>query len=217
VTQAAVAVVGATVVSSLLTIGAFVLVLRYKRNRKRRRTLRAAATDGISYPALNGSSNGYEPGGYEANAGFPSDIKEPPRAVVAPDGGGDRNTTTIGYATSGHTANPSDGSSDFHLRTPPKGKFTLFPRSREEGERLRSASPNGSIGGDSESNYSSGGGGGDERASQQPQQQRASMMVPPSLDTWLRAGTVSPFGTLDKGNGTPIAKKGPNWPLSRKG
>lgn len=225
VTQAAVAVVGATVLSSLLTIGAFVLVLRYKRNRKRRRTLRAAAAgEGISYPALNGASNGYEPGGYESNAGFPADIKEPPPAATANRNSEDNGR--IGFATSGYDAtisnrNRSDSNSndkDFHLRTPPKGKFTLFPKSREERERQadagRSFSPDG---GDSESNYSS-----TSREDRAPsrQDERASRVLPPSLDTWLRAGTVSPFGTLNKNNDAAQpqpAKRGPNWPLSRQG
>ncbi|KAK1772343.1 hypothetical protein QBC33DRAFT_510217 [Phialemonium atrogriseum] len=206
VTQAAVAVVGATVGSSLLTIGAVVLVLRYKRNRKRRRSALSRRATTIGYPAFAGSSSGanyYEPGAYETRAGdgFGADVKEPlPTAVpaasrvsVAP--------TAIGYATSGSPG--GDGGAGFHLRTPPRGKFTLFPRDKDE-----------FLAGGSRGTSPDGGGGGDDDTAG-PGEKRVSKFLPPSLDTWLRAGTVSPFGAISKNSPSP--GKAQNWPLSRPG
>ncbi|KAK3315350.1 hypothetical protein B0H66DRAFT_565138 [Apodospora peruviana] len=105
VTQAALAVVGGIVVSSLLTIVAFVLVLRYKRRKKQRRGMFSGrdgsmngSNNNISYPALNATSShagragDYKIGDYESNydAGspppsprgysvgqYPADVKEP--------------------------------------------------------------------------------------------------------------------------------------------
>lgn len=205
VTQAAVAVVGATVGSSLLTIGAVVLVLRYKRNRKRRRSALSRRATTIGYPAFAGSSSGanyYEPGAYETRAGgvgFGADVKEPLPTAVAAASRGSVGPTAVGYATSG---DPGDGGAGFHLRTPPRGKFTLFPRDKDE-----------FLAGGSRGTTPDGGGGGDDAAS--PGEKRVSRFLPPSLDTWLRAGTVSPFGAI--GKNTPSPGKAQNWPLSRPG
>ncbi|CAK7233819.1 hypothetical protein SCUCBS95973_008725 [Sporothrix curviconia] len=84
VTQAALAIVGAFVGSSLLTILAFYLVLRYKTNRKRRRTRLIATRGEIGYPkAANNDDSDDDNGG---KYGYPIDLKDPPRKSVG--GGG---------------------------------------------------------------------------------------------------------------------------------
>src|SRR6185436_5016285 len=57
VTQAALAVVGSIIGSSLITIGAFYLVLRLKRNRRRR--TRHNMGSNISYPRSDGHGTPY--------------------------------------------------------------------------------------------------------------------------------------------------------------
>ncbi len=96
VTQAALAIVGAIIGSSLLTIVAFTLILRCRRIKRRKSRLAASSHNNISYPALEKSSNvGPEPGFFEQPYdssmsrtdnpnGFPFDLKQPPRA--APSG-----------------------------------------------------------------------------------------------------------------------------------
>ncbi|KJR86807.1 uncharacterized protein SPSK_02351 [Sporothrix schenckii 1099-18] len=78
VTQAALAIVGAFVGSSLLTILAFYLVLRYKSNRKRRRTRLIATRGEIGYPKQQGG-DGDGDGGNRGTYGYPIDLKDPPR------------------------------------------------------------------------------------------------------------------------------------------
>ncbi|KIH95154.1 hypothetical protein SPBR_03449 [Sporothrix brasiliensis 5110] len=82
VTQAALAIVGAFVGSSLLTILAFYLVLRYKTNRKRRRTRLIATRGEIGYPKQqggDGDGDGDGDGGNRGTYGYPIDLKDPPR------------------------------------------------------------------------------------------------------------------------------------------
>lgn len=236
VTQTALAVVGGIIGSSLLTVAAFVLVLRYRRNKRRRsRQLRsrdAAAVANISYPELKGASSNATGGGYassdaESNYstddnGYRVDVKEPQpvaaRGSVAPGGATGRSSPRVGYALSYYAPGPQQqfasrknsnsksnngrmngttaGGGGFQLSDPPRGKFSLFPKgtagSREDlnmnqgpGSGLSAAMTPSSSGGSPVS-----GRGGSP--------QRASKGVIPSLDTWLRAGTVSPFATLKK-------------------
>ena len=153
----------------------------------------------ISYPALAGSSNAgsgmlsYEPDAYETRLGgngFPVDMKEP----LGRSGGLSRSNTVmsggnvgIGFATSDYGLPAASNGGEFQLREPPKGKFSLFPRKVETpspslaSENFGSSSPDIS----------------NVKNSTSPKP-RGSKMFPPSLDTWLRAGTVSPFGTLQK-------------------
>ncbi|KAK0634990.1 hypothetical protein B0T17DRAFT_502584 [Bombardia bombarda] len=222
VTQAALAVVGGIVASSLLTIVAFVLILRYRR--KKRRMTRLGKISNIGYPAAAGTE--YKPADYEesnysndndmpsppANNGFSVDVKEPLPAVVLGRNGSTLSRRSsggapkgVGYATSYYGPTPigvgagntvtagvggggGGGGLPFQLRSPPRGKFTLFPKSRDEfnsprgaGASLSSSTMNGEM--------------------SPEQQQRASKTSFPSLDTWLRVGTtVSPFATLQKSN-----------------
>ncbi|KAK5661465.1 hypothetical protein OQA88_11366 [Cercophora sp. LCS_1] len=222
VTQTALAVVGGIIGSSLITVAAFVLILRYRRSKRRRSGLESRSAN-ISYPDLKGSSDnavgGGRIGGYAASDaestystdtnGYRRDIKEPPTVAVRGSVNVGRNTPGVGYALSyygptqqqqqqqqqekatgmsGTTA--GDGSGVFQLSDPPKGKFTLFPRSSSR-EDL-----NGPGSGISTTITSSSGGGSP---------QRMSKGVIPSLDQWIRAGTVSPFATLKK-NGTGTGK-----------
>lgn len=216
VTQTALAVVGGIIGSSLLTVAAFVLILRYRRSKRRRSGLGSRSAD-ISYPDLKGSSDnavgGGRIGGYNADDvestystdtnGFRRDIKEPlPVAVrgsvTAASG---RGTPGVGYALSYYgphkeaekTGISGTTAGGFQLSDPPK-KFTLFPRSSSR-EGSNDGGPLGS--GISTTMTSSSGGN-----SPQQGQQRMSKSVFPSLDQWIRAGTVSPFATMKKGNGT---------------
>ncbi|KAK3946423.1 hypothetical protein QBC46DRAFT_348998 [Diplogelasinospora grovesii] len=224
VTQAALAIVGGIIGSSLLTIAAFVCVLRYKKNRQEKRRTRLLAERGdmgVSYPApnlnnekgLSGAGGGrvqsYGSSVYDNNnnsnyGGYQGDIKQPlpaaqqqlgrsdsasstassTRGLVGGGGGigvalggygqGSRGvgTTTVISATNrnGSTGKPGG----FQLQDPPPpraGKFSLFPQQNA----------------------------GDEKTAGSTELNRASKMsTPPSLDTWLRAGTVSPFATLKK-------------------
>ena len=218
VTQAALAIVGAIIGSSLLTIVGFTLVLRYRRIKRRKSRLEASSRDNISYPALAQTSNaGYGPGafggGAAANAyGFPFDLKEPPRAAPSGPLGLQRNPEVrisrssssssasgrgmggVGFATSDYgpqAARVTSGDREFTLKDAPKGKLSLFPRAQDSPQPSASTLAAGS-----------------------PQSQaRGSKIFPPSLDTWLRAGTVSPFGTLQKDGEKP---KRVEWPMKRR-
>ena len=183
VTQAALAIVGAIIGSSLLTIAAFVMVLRYKRRRRDRRSLRAAR--GIGYPGLQGSSTGLGGGGYEKGS-YAVDIKEPEPAVQ---------TQRVGFAS---TIGANRAS--FHLKTPPKGKYSVFPKNRGERRDEEVGSPS------------------SEYSVETKAQRQSKLNSPPSLDKWLRTGTdVSPFGTLNVVTGGQAkTEMGRNWPLGRK-
>jgi hypothetical protein len=198
VTQAALAIVGAIVGSSLLTIVAFVMVLRYKRRKLVRRSLAAGRGGGsIGYPGLQESSSGVG-GGYE-RGDYSVDIKEPEPAVQ---------TQRVGFATAIGANRAS-----FHLKTPPKGKYSVFPKNREGAGRQQGDVEAGSP----TSEYSL----ENEKEKAQSEAARQSRLdSPPSLDKWLRAGTdVSPFGTLNVITGGQTKKqiRGKNWPLDRKG
>lgn len=202
ITQAAVAIVGAIVGSSLLTIIAFVLVLRYKRRRRYRRSVPAVRTraGSVGYPGLQRSSNDMA-GGPDEKGSYAVDIKPPePTAQIQ--------TQRVGFA-------PAIGANraSFHLRTAPKGKYSVFPRSADEGKRdVELGSPSSQYSVEQEKEKVQGGG-----------ERKSSMYSPPSLDKWLRVGTdVSPFGTLNVITGGKERKQmgmgsGRNWPLDRKG
>ncbi len=199
VTQAALAIVGAIIGSSLVTILAFMLILRYRRLKRRQSRIAASSRNNISYPALSKTSNaGYGPNTYEnqfggprvvdAN-GFPVEIKQPPRAAgmgqervdsMSSYGSGSE-LMGLGFATSNYgqeAKNPASQDKNFTLKDAPKGKFSLFPQAKDDPQPSASTA----VGSSPKS------------------QTRGSKIFPPSLDTWLRAGTsVSPFGTLQKG------------------
>ncbi|KAH8907307.1 hypothetical protein BR93DRAFT_928181 [Coniochaeta sp. PMI_546] len=202
VTQAALAIVGAIIGSSLLTIAAFVMVLRYKRRRRVRRSLAAGrGGDSIGYPGLQGSSSGIG-GGYEKGGSYAVDIKEPEPAVQ---------TQRVGFATAIGANRAS-----FHLRTPPKGKYSVFPSSKEDAGRRQQGDVD--AGGSPTSEYSVE--IEKEKANQGEAARQSRLDSPPSLDKWLRAGTnVSPFGTLNVITGGQAKKQmmAKNWPLGRNG
>lgn len=190
VTQAALAIVGAVIGSSLLTIAAFIFVLRFKRRRRDRRSMAAARDAGR--PAREETGSGA--GGGQSND-YSVNVKEPEPAVQ---------TQRVGFAT---TIGANRAS--FRLRSPPKGKYSIFPRTRGETKRDEEAvSPT--------SEYSV----GNEKEIAQGEARRSTMDSPPSLDKWLRAATnVSPFGTLNVSESEKAKKQiiGKNWPLGQKG
>ncbi|OIW27166.1 hypothetical protein CONLIGDRAFT_645463 [Coniochaeta ligniaria NRRL 30616] len=206
VTQAALAIVGAIIGSSLLTVAAFVFVLRYKRRRRVRRSLavgRSRGGDSIGYPGLQGSSTGVGGGDYEKGS-YGVDIKEPEPTAVQ--------TQRVGFATAIGANRAS-----FHLKTPPKGKYSVFPKSREasagqqqQGDVEAGSSPTSQYSLDNEK----------EKAQSEAAARQSRLDSPPSLDKWLRAGTtVSPFGTLNVitgGQKKQMMTKN-NWPLARNG
>ncbi|KAK1754633.1 hypothetical protein QBC47DRAFT_403048 [Echria macrotheca] len=245
VTQTALAVVGGIIGSSLITVALFVLILRYRRNK--RRTRLGMRTPNISYPDLKGSSDnavgGGRIGGYAASDaestystddnGFRPDVKEPPAVAVrgsvslGPGGGTNgRGTPGVGYALSYYgpkdtnktninpmsgttaaaatTAAPGRDGGEFQLGNPPKGKFTLFPRSSSKEDLV--GSPQSGL---STTMTSSSGGSGGSRGSSTPQMrlQRTSRGFVPTLETWIRAGTVSPFATVKKGASAAAGSK----------
>lgn len=211
VTQTALAVVGGIIGSSLITVAAFFLILRYRRKKRAGANSRGAK---IGYPDLKGSSSNATGGGrigngyisddaesiYSTDAnGFRPDIKTPMPVAVRtslndpPKNG--RGTPGIGYAVSFYA--PKDGTNasgnntnmsgttagGFQLSDPPKKQFTLFPKSTVD-----LTTP--STGMSSQS---------DGRGTPQATLQRTSKGFVTNLDAWIRAGTVSPFGTLKKG------------------
>jgi hypothetical protein len=204
VTQAALAIVGAIIGSSLLTIAAFVLVLRFKRRRRDRRSLAAARRSGgnIAYPGLQESSTGLGGRSYE-KVSYGATVKDPEPVAQR-----------VGFAKAIGANRAS-----FHLGTPPKGKFSLFPRNPQEAgrrgdEEVGSPTSEYSLEGEKEKAQSS---------AAAAAARRSNMYSPPSLDKWLRIGTnVSPFGTLNAVAGGQEKKAvsvgmGKNWPLDRKG
>ncbi|KAK4455112.1 hypothetical protein QBC34DRAFT_465054 [Podospora aff. communis PSN243] len=214
VTQTALAVVGGIIGSSLLTVAAFFLILRYRRNKRSA----SRSNNTIGYPDLKGSSSNATGGGrigggyisddaesvYSTDAhGYRRDIKTPmPVAVrtsLAP-------TPGIGYAVSYYTPktapspvknNHSKVNSNatstmsgtttggFQLGDPPKKQFTLFPKTQSKDD-LSTPTTGGSV-------------GGDGRGTPQMTLQRTSKGFVTSLDAWIRQGTVSPFATMKKG------------------
>ncbi|KAB5582388.1 hypothetical protein GE09DRAFT_1246046 [Coniochaeta sp. 2T2.1] len=201
VTQAALAIVGAIIGSSLITIFAFVMVLRYKRRRRYRRSLAAAARreggGSIGYPGPQGSSNDMA-GSYEKSSSYPVDIK-PPEPTIQPQ--------RVGFAKAIGANRAS-----FRLAEPPKRnlKYSVFPRSNQQPKDVEAAgvSPTSEYSVDNEKKEA---------------QRQSKVDSPPSLEKWLRVGTnVSPFGTLNVisttgGGGGGQARKNANWPLGRKG
>lgn len=222
VTQAALAIVGAIVGSSVLTMIAVWLWLRYRRLRRRREnggsrsgsgsSRRASSLSGassnpsradISYPRSVGGT-GYYGGGYGYGA-YDADLKgevlqtprRPPEVAAAVSGGvgsedeGERRG--LGFLRGlqrGINGNGNRGK-------PKKIKFGLFPRPR--GTNSPAAKEM------AEADATTVGGS-----------QRGSTATPPSLDAWLRAGAVSPFGVLEEEPGEPDGK-GTDWPFGKDG
>ncbi|KAB5586182.1 hypothetical protein GE09DRAFT_56491 [Coniochaeta sp. 2T2.1] len=200
VTQAALAIVGAIIGSSLITIFAFVMVLRYKRRRRYRRSLAAAARreggGSISYPGPQGSSN--DMAGSYGKSSYPVDIK-PPEPTIQPQ--------RVGFAKAIGANRAS-----FRLAEPPKRNlnYSVFPRSSQQPKDVEAGglSPTSEYSVDNEKKEAL---------------RQSKMDSPPSLEKWLRVGTnVSPFGTLNvisssTGGGGGQARKNANWPFGRKG
>lgn len=190
ITQAAIAIVASILGSSLLTILAFWCVLRVKRDRRRRS--RELNGEKISYPQSQDKAQGsYDaPTAYGAN-GYPQDIKgplSPARTSTSsryPDtAGGGGNGGGIGYATSYDDRAPTILDNPPPAAARKTNQFTLFPKSTPVS------------------------------GAAVPQSGGSRNSIPPSLQTWLKAGTVSPFGTLDR-NQAPQRTMSPAWPLER--
>jgi hypothetical protein len=185
--QVVIAVVATFVGSSVLTIIICWLVLRIKRE-KRRRSRELSRRD-IGYPRTDvGQKPGYASSQY-GPSGFLEDVKEPlspPRADEQRMGG-------MGYATS------TDERMAPVLGNPPPPvmkkaqTFTLFPRTPSTA------------------------GVGTSGPAAVPQSASSRSSIPPTLQNCLQAGTtVSPFGTLQKSTPSRQNTSSPGWPFERK-
>ncbi|QBZ53802.1 hypothetical protein PoMZ_09492 [Pyricularia oryzae] len=171
VTQAALAVVGTFIGSSLISILVFYLILRYRRNRMAKDEKKRPP---ISYPhsfrkeasglgaAYGSTDNLVSRGGYNNN-GYPNDVKEPP---YKPAGAAAGSRENAGYPLQRSSSNYGDPVAIDN--NTPGARFSLFPKPSVQSPTDTTANPNGGT------------------------------AAFPSLDTWLRAGQVSPFGTLAK-------------------
>ena len=200
VTQAAVGIVGTFFGSSLLTIGAFYLILRYKGKQKRRRTQLIAARGtetetGFAKP---------DDGAY----GYPVDLKNPPPRK--PVGGGAAYNDTYGD----EKRRPS---SDYRPREDRDSSgdagygFAMFGLAGSAGElvgsgkapvrevKVVSRAPavitNANV---SPSIYNTGRTGMSGTLTRAATTTNNPTRPAPSLQQWLSAGTVSPFGTLQR-------------------
>ncbi|TLS25743.1 hypothetical protein PpBr36_07001 [Pyricularia pennisetigena] len=173
VTQAALAVVGTFIGSSLISILAFYLILRYRRNRLAKDEQKRPP---ISYPhsfrkeasglgeAYGSTDNLVDRRGYDNN-GYLNDVKEKPyKPASAAVGGRDK----VGNPLQRSSSNYGDPPVTIDHNTP-GARFSLFPKPSVQSPVEPTSNPNGGP---------------------------ASAI--PNLDTWLRAGQVSPFGTLVK-------------------
>jgi len=199
VTQAALAVVGTFIGSSLLTIVSFYLVLRLRQNRRRRRS----QYPDISYPRKPSTDERYGSRLSFGDNGYPIDRKAP---LTSPLPVATRNS---GVALIGDPPAAGKKSTNQYL--------SLFPKTPSTGDAA--AGPNGgvgmaqTIGSPSSSRYSGGPGEGQRDSHQNG---AASTKAAPSLQQWLNAGTVSPFGTLKKGSNEAARGPSPSWPLDKK-
>ncbi|CAK7203048.1 hypothetical protein SEUCBS139899_005777 [Sporothrix eucalyptigena] len=229
VTQAALAIVGAFVGSSLLTILAFYLVLRYKTNRKRRRTRLIATRGDIGYPKQLNDDNDSDNGGAY---GYPIDLKDPPRRSIGGGGGdeasfekpeaaymrgsgGPPNLNKVqgeggagfGFAAFGSGSGSSmmaGGAGEVAGRkdsVPVNGRssFSLFPKTPPTGEQGQqvTSQPAGAPA-VSPSIYATGTSAMTNTLSRAATTTNNPTRAQPSLQQWLREGTVSPFGTLKR-------------------
>lgn len=210
ITQATLAVVGTFIGSSILSILAFYLILRYRRKRMGKDEKKRPE---ISYPhsfrkEASGLGAAYDStdilvsrDGYNDN-GFPVETKEQPYKSgvggggAGGGGGGGGGGDKVGYTPQRSSSNYGEATL---VSNTPGTRFSLFPKKNAQ-------SP-----GENTDSRKSGPMSG----------------VPPSLDTWLRAGQVSPFGSLagkpsPAGLPTapsPAAKRTSNtmWPLGGPG
>ncbi|KAH6622795.1 hypothetical protein F5144DRAFT_339301 [Chaetomium tenue] len=227
VTQTALAVVGGIIGSSLLTGIVFVLVLRRKRNNKRRRLGRGGSESGINgnigYPQLTGASNeaysissskkdystsddGRSSTYSTDDAGFrfPSDLKQPAATATSIPRKG------VGYAVSYYGPRKSTINTTTTTTRGPPPKFQLGnpppPRTTTQATQAATAAAAAVAGGGKFSLFPSPKATNPTNttpptaaASTSGAGQRASSGSVPTLDRWLRDGTdVSPFGTLGK-------------------
>ncbi len=174
VTQAALAVVGTFIGSSLLTIAVFYLFLRLRENRRRRS--RAV----ISYPRKDSLESESSFRNFGTGAAAPVVIN-PPRVLAG--------ASRASFGAVQDLDDDRGGAVAVSLppgpRKPPT--WALFPKTPSP--VLPPPRP------------------------REPESPTSRFSVqPPSLQQWLREGTVSPFGTLRKDAKAP----GPNWPFAKK-
>ncbi|EPE07123.1 hypothetical protein F503_07774 [Ophiostoma piceae UAMH 11346] len=198
VTQAAVGIVGTFFGSSLLTIGAFYLILRYKGKKKRRRT-QLLATRGTEFSNPGDGSNG-QGGAY----GYPADLKNPPPRK--PVGAANNDTygdekrrpssdyrpredrDSSGDAAYGFAMFGSAGSADEFVGN---GKAPVREVKVSNAAAINNATVSPSI-------YNTGRTGMSNTLTRAATTTNNPTRPPPSLQQWLSAGTVSPFGTLQR-------------------
>lgn len=225
VTQAALAVVGTFIGTILLTIAVFWLLLKRREKKKQRAGEQSdQRRRDVSYPRRQSSSSS-APGG-RANNPFASsqdnlvryqpDIKEklaPPEPVMTPAGSG---VGGFGVAQSDYSvAISGPGGPGVTIGNPPPPRsqggpagtsFSLFPR------KLSAGAADGRPGAAAQG----------QRVppeafspSSQYSQDSNAVAAAPSLQKWLGASTVSPFGTLNSNKATVARTESPGWPLQR--
>lgn len=231
VTQAALAVVGGIVGSSLITVVVVVLVMRYRRKKQQREALRMGG--GSSSRGFGGMGRGSFGGG-----------EENVTAVRGPAMGiGDYKMADYENESNYSSSSPPPSSRYSAVGYPPDKKEPVAPpaaavlnRSNSSGERKPGVGTGGGPGGFKlrdppapKSNkftlFPSPSSSASPKGSSGSPNARGSKSMFPTLDTWLRNGTtVSPFATVNKGAadalGVGIAtttegRKSPEWPIRR--
>lgn len=216
VTQTALAVVGGIVGSSLLTVAAFFLIMRYRRS-KREKSGGATRGTNIGYPDLKNSSSNLTGGGrigggynsddaesvYSTDAnGYRADLKTPQPIAVRTSlnpGINGRGTPGIGYAVSFYAPkvastivnNNKSSMSGTTATTANSGGFQLADPPKKQFSLFPKSNEKGDLSSPDASP-------GDGRGTPQMTLQRTSKGFVTSLDAWIRAGTVSPFATLKR-------------------
>ena len=217
-TQAALAVVGSIIASSLLTVGAFYLVLRLKRNRRRRsRDLRGGGNN-ISYPRSDASGTPYGSESSFVRYAAEKGLAPPAPAAPAPVMAG-ANRASLGSVqdlpreggvavVAGSPAPPVIGRPPGSRRGPGGSQgsnggpsYALFPKTPSPSGRASPAGAHSREASDAPSSRYSGVGGSGPRGSAVGigAAMTSSPRPAPSLAQWLKSGTtVSPFGPLQQ-------------------
>ncbi|KAK2001353.1 hypothetical protein LX36DRAFT_357337 [Colletotrichum falcatum] len=241
VTQAALAIVGAIIGSSLLTILCFFLFTRYRRNKRKDKMARE-----MSYPAQDSPDAGKGP--VMDAGGYPQDIKRP-ASPARPETARTTGSGGMGYAVSefdnalnfsrtttfiGSTAPQSVGTGVLQREpsvtrkpvpaSPMKpAAFTLFPSTPKEGSFGAGGLPTNPASmrnrGWSVSSTASTAAAAPLASAAAPANERLGKVDEEADEfgegskKWLRrTRTVSPFGDLAE---TPMKERGADWPFAR--
>lgn len=224
ITQAAAAIVATFIGSSLITVLAFWLVLRFKRERRRRSRAPVGQSrrvdDGYQRPDSRNNSNENVNSPYNANGYMRDEKKQPfPVSPLTPTSG----TTKVGSSTAGRSTNPfGDGSkgsfgenrsmankgaapdqvsigyaktTDYKSRPPPPVLSKPPAAAKKTPPPPPSATATYNVFPKKPSVSSPPSGLLPAQSAAGGGGERASG-VPPNLQTWLQTASVSPFGTM---------------------